>query len=261
MSVFYWILAVLGLALEFLVAYRLVHDRHYRQFPYWFAYSLVLLLTTALDLSFRFINPAVFTTQLLGQSSGRRAVELYWVDDSLRQFALFLVVISLLYGVLKEKPGQKWAIIAVILVAGGSVMFFWDEPISALFTTVIRNVSFAVVFLNLVLWAALIRSGSFDRMQMMIASGIGLQMAGEAIGQALRSSPIRHSFHGVVAIGNVILVLSHLLCLSVWLSALKAHKKATNAAASRESRGPRIPFPDAMQAIAREESASHFPPA
>ncbi|MGH9663041.1 MAG: hypothetical protein ACRD9L_01285, partial [Bryobacteraceae bacterium] len=57
-------------------------------------------------------------------------------------------------------------------------------------------------------------------------------MSGEAMGQALRSSPLGHRFHAVVLIGNLILILSHILCLLTWLYALRADERRLAAAAA-----------------------------
>lgn len=229
MNPVYWALWAIGAGLQFVLVYILLQQRYFRTYPYLFADVLTLLVTGGIDFAFRLLTPTFSSPANVGV-----AITYYWLNDCIRQFALFLVVISLLFQAIEQgeqgRNLRKWLTVAVLLVAVGSAFVFRKEHMSTWLTQVIRNVSFSVVFLNLVLWAALIRRAKPDRLLLMLVGGIGLQMTGESMGQALRSSPIRHSFHAVVSIGNVILVLSHLLCLAIWIHALRSAQQAQQAA-------------------------------
>jgi hypothetical protein len=58
--------------------------------------------------------------------------------------------------------------------------------------------------------------------RLMIAGGLGLQMTGEAIGQAIRQM---HLSYGVSVAGSVFIVLTHLLCLFIWWRALSVDQR------------------------------------
>ena len=79
-----------------------------------------------------------------------------------------------------------------------------------------RNLGFLAVLLNLVLWAALLKHRRPDQTLLLVSGGMGIQMAGKAIGHALRQlSP------STVTAGNLVIVLSHLLCLYIWWQAFR----------------------------------------
>jgi uncharacterized membrane protein YsdA (DUF1294 family) len=78
-----------------------------------------------------------------------------------------------------------------------------------------RNVGFLAVILNLVLWAALLKHRRPDQTLLMVSGGIGIQMAGKAIGHSLRQ------WRPTVTTGDLVIVLSHLLCLYIWWQAFR----------------------------------------
>ncbi|MEO7141988.1 MAG: hypothetical protein ABI165_00630 [Bryobacteraceae bacterium] len=232
MNPLFWLFALAGTALQIVLLSVLVRDRYWRSLPFVFVYSVALLVTNGVDWYFRITLPKVS-----GAGAGGLSNEYFWLNDCLRQFCLFLVVMSLLYRAVghsnKGKQLRHAITIAFALVAVVSAFVVHDSHTSQWPTLVIRNVSFTVVFVNLIVWSALIRTGDPERLPLMLTAGVGLQMTGEAIGQALRSSPMRHGHYFVVVIGNVILVLAHILCLVTWLYALKADQRRVAASARR----------------------------
>lgn len=84
-------------------------------------------------------------------------------------------------------------------------------------TTVARNLSFFTAVLNLVAWFMFVRVQPRDVQRLMIAGGLGLQMTGEAIGQAVRQMNVSMQ---VSLGGSIFIVLTHLLCLFIWWRAL-----------------------------------------
>lgn len=83
-------------------------------------------------------------------------------------------------------------------------------------TNVIRNLSLIAMLMNLLLWILLVQRRTSDRTLLMVSSGLGLQMAGEAMGQSLRLiNPATEQF------GNVVLICAHIACLGVWYTAFK----------------------------------------
>ena len=229
MNPLYWLLGAVGIALQIVLVYNLTVKRYSIRLAYLYAYSIVLVLTDGLDLGMRILQPSLVV-------HASRMWAYYWFNDFVREFSLFLFIASLLYLAAGHSPDAKRlsqrASAAVVVIAIISGFYFRSERLSTWATEVVRNVSFAVVFVNVALWSALIRSGEPERLPLMLSAGIGLQMTGEAMGQALRSSPIRHRFHSVVLIGNLVLILSHILCLLTWLYALRADERRLEAAAA-----------------------------
>jgi hypothetical protein len=83
-------------------------------------------------------------------------------------------------------------------------------------TQLSRNLGFLAVILNLVLWAVLIKSQRADRTLLMVSGGIGIQMAGKAIGHSLRQLS-----RSTIVAGDLTIVLSGLLCLYIWWQAFR----------------------------------------
>lgn len=260
MNPLYWLLAGVGIALQLFLVYSLTAKRYSIRLPYLYAYSIILVLTEGIDLGMRIMQPRLST-------SAMHMWAYYWTDDFVRQFALFLVVISLLYVGGEPSPAakrlRKQATGAVIVIAVASGFYFRNDTLGTWATEVVRNISFAVVFVNLVLWSFLIRTGKTERLPLMLTTGIGLQMAGEAMGQALRSSPLAHHSHVVVLIGNLILILSHILCLVTWLYALRADERhlAAEAAKRKASQATEGSSPASQNLISCQMAPTEFHPA
>jgi hydrogenase-4 membrane subunit HyfE len=83
-------------------------------------------------------------------------------------------------------------------------------------TQLSRDLGFLAVILDLALWAVLIQSRRPDRTLLMVSAGMGIQMAGKAIGHSLRQLS-----RSAIVPGNLIIVLSGLLCLYIWWQAFR----------------------------------------
>ncbi len=181
----------------------------YRRFGVLFGYALVLFLTTAVEAA-AFYWPryaAIPPTH-------------YWVFDTIRQAMLFLVVISLIHSASDESPNRasirRWLVLGGALFVVLSLYFTYNPGPNRWMTQFSRNLGFLAVLLNLVLWAALLKHRWPDQTLLMVSGGMGIQMAGKAIGHALRQLS-----HSTVTIGNLVIVLSHLFCLYVWWQAFR----------------------------------------
>jgi F0F1-type ATP synthase assembly protein I len=94
-------------------------------------------------------------------------------------------------------------------------------------TKLARNLSFCSVILNLALWAVLIKARHTDRRLLLISGGLGVQMAGKAIGHSLRQVSA-----STVLAGNLVYVLSHLACMYIWWQAFR-HSTVTQESRER----------------------------
>ena len=173
---------------------------------------VLLFLTTVVEAS-AFYNADLFA----------RATRYYWAIDAVRQGLIFVLVISLIYGAMDRS--EKRAVVRRALVGGAllfvcvSLYFTWDPRPGRWMTQLSRNLGFLAVILNLVLWAALIQSRRADRTLLMVSGGMGIQMAGKAIGHSLRQLS-----RSTIRAGDLIIVLSHLLCLYIWWQAFRHYR-------------------------------------
>lgn len=221
----FWLLWGVGVVLQLLLLHIMVAQNYYRKFPGVFAFSVILVLTGVVD-----------TTLLI--TSGHwtiHARNLYWADDLARQVFFATAVISLIYQALRDDPKRnRWRIRLVGLSVGVgtvSLLVHHQKLVNFWLTPVARDISFYALLMNLFLWASLMRSPKADRLMLLLSCGVGLQMAGEAIGQSFRAIGLSYRSRPWIDFGNVVLVLAHLLCLYVWWRAFRSHSRDRSPAA------------------------------
>lgn len=204
--------SVASLVLYVAIIHRLF-PAHLRTFFFLFAYLLVLLLTWVID-----------TTLYYGQGAigfSDDAGKLYYINDLCRQTMVYVLVISF---ILRAAEGSerfrwmgRWLVLGAVLLAG---LFLWlhHDPgkVATWMTNVIRNLSLVAMLMNLLLWILLVQRRTSDRTLLMVTTGLGLQMAGEAMGQSLRLIDARTE-----QFGNIILMFAHIACLTVWYMAFR----------------------------------------
>ena len=206
----YIVIGFVGLAAQLLVIHALMtYDP--RRFGGVLFYLLVLFLTTVTDL-------AVF----LGVGAWWPAWyrEYYYLNNTLRHLSGFVALVSLVHLATAGAPDRFQ--VRVKIVAGALVVIAMSLLLASggwpnqYMNTASRNLSFATVILNTALWLAMIKNRATDRRLFLVSGGLGLNMAGEAIGQSLLGmSPAAQNLGNVIAIG------SHFLCLYIWWSAFR----------------------------------------
>jgi hypothetical protein len=199
---------IVGLLLQIVVVSVMLRGAYHR-YGVLFGYTIVLFVTSAVEAA-AFYWPSYAAIPSTD----------YWVFDSIRQALLYVVVISLILSA--SDRSAKRASIGRLLITGSvlfaalSLYFTYNRGLDFWMTQFSRNLGFLAVILNLILWAALLKHRRPDQTLLMVSGGMGIQMAGKAIGHALRQlSP--HT----VTTGNLVIVLSHLFCLYVWWQAFR----------------------------------------
>ena|SRR6266566_1211923 len=217
MVLFQWLIFSVSAALQVCVIAAL-RRRAYKEFPFVYAYSLVLFLKVLVD--------AALFTGVVSFSHNAKIVY-YYRSDAVREFLLFAVVVSLIEGAMQGSPyrGRVRVLLAVTAVVSVfvSLMVHW-KPVSQfalMMTEVTRDLSFGSVVLTLLLWLMLISSPRRKPQLLMLTVGLGLQFTGEAIGQSLRQIAHSHRSTGLVFAGNLLLSVSHLMRLYVWWEAFR----------------------------------------
>lgn len=208
MNAIYSTLGFVGLAAQVGVIYAFV-GKPQREFRGVFFYVLILFLTSVADIT-AYPWPAWY-------------IEYYYLNNTLRHLAGFGALVSLVYAASTGSSGRSGVRVKIflgtigvialsLLLAGGT----WPD---AYMNEAARNLSFATVVLTAILWLFLIRFRAQDRRLYLVAGGLGLNMAGEAIGQSLANlsqwSPL------MLDAGSLIAITSHLLCLYIWWKALR----------------------------------------
>jgi len=231
-----WFLFAASLGLQILVINSLRRGA-LKEYAVVFAYSVVLLCTTVWD--------GELFGDLVPMSMASAGV-VFYRNESVRQFMLFAVVISLIDHSLQEYPFRARVRVGLIVAMFASVLVSLEvhSGSSGQFiywmTQVTRDLSFASVGLTLLLWLILISSKKKDHTLLMVTGGLGLQFTGEAIGQSLRQ--ISQDHFSLFVLGNLIGGITHLLRLYVWREAFRRPRKVA-AQKDKPDGKPRKAFP------------------
>lgn len=214
MAQLYWLIFFASVAFQIRVIAALCREA-YKQYPFVFVYSIILLLTTVAD-------RAVVVVGVFSLSKAARHA-FFYRDEAVRQFLLFVVVVSLIERTMVGRSYQTRVRVLLAVSAVFSVLVsvyvHWDVRLVLLMTGVIRDVSFGSVVLTLLLWLMLISSRHKDRQLLMVTGALGLQFTAEAIGQALRQLSEHH--RSLLITGNLLGALCHVLRLYVWSEAFR----------------------------------------
>jgi hypothetical protein len=212
MEVVQWTLWVVGLSLQFLVLTELIWGGLYKEFPIIFGYTLILLITTSIDIA----------CYLLSLSKHPLYSDYYWTAELIRQSGLFSVVISLVLDVMpageRRQTFLRLVILAAVVFWFGSIVIHRNDHLNIWMTQVTRNLSFCSAIVNLILWFVMISTPQRDARRLMITGGLGLQMTGEAIGQSIRYLNLQIS-EVAFTTASILIVLAHFLCLYIWWQA------------------------------------------
>jgi hypothetical protein len=207
------ILAITGITLQVLLVRELLRSA-LKSYPFFFAYVIGLFLVTSANAS-AFFN----------RDFSVRANRYYWAFDATLQSLIFALVISLIYRAMDRSTRRNE--VRHVLVTGSllyvliSAYLTRNVRLGYWLTELARNLGFLAVILNLVLWAVLIKFRRADRTLLMISGGLGIHMAGKAIGHSLRQIS-----ESAILLGNLIIVLSGLLCLYIWWQAFRDFNRA-----------------------------------
>ena len=204
-----WLIFFVSLALQVFVI-GLLRRGAYKDYPFVFVYSLILIMTTVAD-------GAVFA----GVAHMEHA---FYRNEALRQLLLFTVVMSLMDRAIRDRPYRSRIRLILILSACvavlASIQIHSDAYLNLRATQVGRDLSFGSVVLTLLLWVTLLSSRRKDTQLLMVTGGLGLQFTGEAIGQSMRQLSVPHH-HILLLAGNLVLTASHLMRLYVWSEAFR----------------------------------------
>ena len=206
-----------GVPLQFLLVAALLRGA-YRQFPLVFVYATVNLITTLIEIPAN-VNSVLHPAD---KSILKYFADVYWINEGILQALMLAVVISLIdqatTRVRSRRMVRAGLIAGAVLFVGISFAAHY-EPHAKFFgywmTPLTRDVNFGTAILDLGLWTLLISSRRGDRRLLLISGALGMQFAGEAIGEAVRSLSIAQTVSWMSKMGSVITMLADLSCLYV----------------------------------------------
>lgn len=200
---------------------------HLRKYSSFFAYVAISLTTTALEGYYR-DNKEMFR-------------QFYWTDQVALVLILFMIVATMTYQSMpddtknasKMRPLAGKALFATLFFA--LVMPFAIFHNRVLFSDrwfrgTSQFLTFGVGLMTLVFWMALITNKKRDPILVKIALGIGVAMAGEALGWGLKQLFTHHQTYG-----NVFDSTTNMIGLGIWCSAFWPKR------ANADAQGPGTP--------------------
>jgi hypothetical protein len=208
---------LVGLSLELAIMVVLLRGQ-WRRYPFAFLYLIGEFLTTVLE-----IEPS------LGYATASDAekhafAKLYWVNERILHVLLFLLVISLVYRATAHLRPRRTLLLMVVagtlLFAGITLLIHFDANVrpGKWMTPWTRDMNFFAAILDIGLWGALIGARKKDYRLLLISGGLGIQVTGEAIGQALRemsNSPL------VATLTGGFIIIANIGCLYIWWQAFR----------------------------------------
>ncbi len=202
-----WSFWIIGLGLQFLVVAALLEGA-WREYRTAFFYSCLLVVCTIADIV------------MVSTASQRAYIYYYWTSEVVRQTGLYAVVVSLVSHAIPNnrlRAALTRLLVSLAIIFWVGSLYIHEVPqLSLWMSRVIRNLSFCSAIANLALWFVLLAAEKKDTRLLMITGGLGLQMTGDAIGQSLRQIS-----KATIRVGDIVLVLTHFLCLYIWWRAFQ----------------------------------------
>jgi hypothetical protein len=231
-------LEVVDVALQLVLIFLLLRGPG-RRYLALLVYSIAVLLSTALE----------FVVLHLAHPDRALYRKVYWSDEVVVDLLLFLVVISLTNLALEGNPLRaKTSRILAGVVAAVLILPFllfnpplftspthWNAAWGRWFNSTSQMLNFGAAIMNLGLWSALLTSRKRDPQLLKVSIGVGVVVAGQAIGFGIRrfipdQSTLRE-------FPDLFMSLTHVLSLFIWCSAFRSLRPA--AAEDRLQAGPR----------------------
>jgi hypothetical protein len=183
----------------------------FRQYPLILGYCITQLILTGGEDYLRIVQSRKFYAVL------------YWTDEILLNFLLFLMVITFTYRAVGDGPmramlGKLLAAILVVVLLVPILIFkgpafrstSWLNHTSQL-------LSFCAAILNLGLWSALVSNRRRDRLLLSVSAGLGIAVTGAAISYGVRG------FFSLnwIWVPDVFMSATFVICMIIWCWAFR----------------------------------------
>ncbi|MBI3207951.1 MAG: hypothetical protein HYZ37_03500 [Candidatus Solibacter usitatus] len=201
MHYFEWAVSALSMLLQALTLSALIRGR-FRSYPLVFLLILTELLGTVIGLA-----------ATLDSGWTKQTARYFWMMEAFEYALIYACLVQLLAQSVGENQTKRpiaFVILAGLVFAGLSAAQAYHPRTSYWMTQLVRNFSFGSMILTLTIWTQLLRKPNKERL--LVTAGIGIQLAGGAIGHSLNLISPK-----LVALGNVVLSLVYLLSLyMIW---------------------------------------------
>ena len=182
----------------------------YRQYPFVFAYSVTLLVSTVVE---------------IGLQAAPKSVRdgYYWIDEVILDVLVFCVVIAFIDEAAqhsRQKAIERhWLILGAALICAGSFTIHRGSLFNLQMTLISRDLNICAVILDLILWSLLLTVRRPNRRLLLLSGGLGLQLTGAIMGEQLRN--LSHSLYSLLLTGQLLEVTTGFLGLYIWWRALR----------------------------------------
>ena len=189
----------------------------FRQFPAVFAYVVAEFLSSVIEMPLALTYYHTHNVRV-----GSRYVFWYWLDETILQLIVLIVVMSLIWQVTRAAHTRRMVrtglSLGMLLFAGISFAVHFDSklPAGIWMTLWARDINFASAILDMALWAMLIARRPKDGRVLALSGGLGIMFTGEAIGESLRSLSPRLVFQG-----DIFMIVTYLVFLYIWWQAFR----------------------------------------
>jgi hypothetical protein len=169
--------------------------------------------------------------------SGRRQQSEFFrfihsIADGIIYVLILAIVISFIYRA--SAPLAARSLLRVALLAGSLIFMavsFWSHYDSRVLigmwmTPWTRDLNVCAAILDLALWMLLLIPRKKEHYLLLLAGGMGIMFAGEAIGAAVQSIAIRYRSHDLLMFGHVLMVFTDAAFLYVWWQAFRKEAAA-----------------------------------
>jgi len=220
-------LEVVDVFLQLVLIFFLVQSAAYRRYLVFFAYSIAFLITTTVEL---------VVSHLANFDSARYRI-IYWSDEVAADLTLFLVVISLTNLALEGNPlrTKMSRILAGIVVAALVLPFVllhppfftsglhWSGAWGRWFISTSQMLNFGAAIMNLGLWSALLTSRKRDPQLVKVSIGVGVAVAGQAIGFGIQRFIPSQSL--TRELPYTFMSITHVASVLLWCWAFRSKRK------------------------------------
>ena len=195
---------------------------------------MVLALSVVQLVSALVQGPGILQTMSGHRPPGLAYQTIYWYGAIIEDVLRYAVVISLLYRATERLRSARLVRVALILgaclVAGGTLLAHYvpSQQPGLWLTPWFRDLSFASAVMDVLLWSLLLATRDKDRQLLLLTGGLGVEFAGDAIGESLRQIAIRSRSHPLAMTGSVVMLAAGAFRYYTWWRALRrqSEKKA-----------------------------------
>jgi hypothetical protein len=218
-------LEILDVAFQLVLIFFLLRGP-YRRYVTLFTYSIAFLAVTTFE--------AIFTHLPNYEIALYRRI--YWSDEVATDLLLFLVVISLTNLALEGSPQRPrmskilLGIVGVVLILHPPLFtsgFHWSGQWGHWFNSTSQMLNFGAAIMNLALWSALLTSRKRDPQLVKVSIGVGVAVAGQAIGFGIRR--FLPDTAGSRDLPDIFMALTHIAGVLLWCSAFRYRAKSAPA--------------------------------